>query len=832
MKKKESRFFKQIKDAKLEREVELVYKKGINSYYPESTISNPYGSDGYIEYNLPQFKKKKFALLMEFKFNENLISNMGKAKVLVQVIYYLKKFEIDGKRQPDVILIADKYNAFIVHYNKIKDYLDKELDWEIAPSKASDNNSQIVYELANDKEINSLYTYMVDENFSFKTVVDDINSLVTGTQRKVRITMYNIEGIFDYFIINVVKDSSKINANDLVNIFISMIINPDEVYKHPKKNTLVVKSSGREISINGDSYRSFMSYFESDSYKPSEKEKFTEIADRLIEDTNRRFRGEFYTPTVWVDYVHSKLSSCLGDDWKEKYVVWDCAWGTGNLTRDYCFGNLYCSTLNNSDLLMGERYNKEACKFQYDFLNDDVDMLFKNIELIKSMCKMPTDLLNHFMNDDPIVFLINPPYATASNGKSKVLKSKDGTADTQINKIMKKNKIGNSAQQLYAQFIYRIMMMKKAFNLSNVKIAIFSPALYISGPSFIGLRKEFLNEFKFMDGILFNAGHFSNVKASWAIDFAIWTNGQNIDKENFIHSITDINEQGQIQEIDKKNVYNLDYSLKCSDWIKNEKDNQQKEIITMKSALNIGDKLEKANENSLGFLINDSNNVYANAQGVYIMSSKITRHIKTTCITPNNFEDCMSLFAARNLIKANWINQKDEYRVPDIILKEYKEWVLDSVVYSIFNISSNQVSLRNIQFNQKNFNIFNEFFFMSNNEIKQLADKYRNDEVYSDSKNYNSERFVYEYLKDKKLSVEAINLLNYCKKMVDVTFMYRDIVNRDNPEYNLNTWDAGWYQIKLILKKYYKNEYKQFNDIYSKLEDKMINQVYKLGFLK
>ena len=57
------------------------------------------------------------------------------------------------------------------------------------------------------------------------------------------------------------------------------------------------------------------------------------------------------------------------------------------------------------------------CSLKTSLLKDNPD----NIELIKSMCKMPTDLLNHFMNDDPIVFLINPPYATASNGKSKVL---------------------------------------------------------------------------------------------------------------------------------------------------------------------------------------------------------------------------------------------------------------------------------------------------------------------------------------------------------------------------------------------------------------------------
>ena len=42
---------------------------------------------------------------------------------------------------------------------------------------------------------------------------------------------------------NVIKDFSKIAPNDLVNIFISMIINPKEVFPHPKKkNVLIVNN--------------------------------------------------------------------------------------------------------------------------------------------------------------------------------------------------------------------------------------------------------------------------------------------------------------------------------------------------------------------------------------------------------------------------------------------------------------------------------------------------------------------------------------------------------------------------------------------------------------
>ena len=49
------------------------------------------------------------------------------------------------------------------------------------------------------------------------------------------------------------------------------------------------------------------------------------------------------------------MASVYGEDWKEKYVVWDPAWGTGNLTRDYKFKELYVSTLGYSDIQTAEQ---------------------------------------------------------------------------------------------------------------------------------------------------------------------------------------------------------------------------------------------------------------------------------------------------------------------------------------------------------------------------------------------------------------------------------------------------------------------------------------------
>ena len=87
---------------------------------------------------------------------------------------------------------------------------------------------------------------------------------------------------------------------------------------------------------------------------------------------------------------------------------------------------------------------------------------------------------------------------------------------------------------------------------------------------------------------------------------------------------------GKIETIGEKLIYNLNYAERLSSWIKNEKSNNKVETITLKSAITFDKKTRSVDENAIAFLMNDSNNVYANTQGVYILSAPVTRHVKIT----------------------------------------------------------------------------------------------------------------------------------------------------------------------------------------------------------
>ena len=811
-----SKFYEQIKSATEERQVEDVYNKGIKTYFSDAEITYPFKCDGFVD---AKDGNKILRLIIEYKYDEDLTSKTGRAKVLIQVVHYLKKFEENGEILPNVCLVGDVNECFVLHTNPLLKYLDADCDWSIAPSKAYGADVDTMLAIAEDDEINP-FVFCVDENFSFKAVADKIRDLIHDINRYVRVTEHNIATIYNYFLTKVIKKTKSINANDTVAVFIGVITEKENYYKHPHKKGVIVTPIG-EIKVNDDAYKAFIQYFER-SYTPQEKNRFSEISDRLIEDTNRRNKGEFYTPTMFVDHAHDMMSRELGMDWKEEYVVWDASCGSKNLTRDYKFKELYCSTLEQAELEIGKRYNPEATSFQFDFLNDSLD-------------KLPQGLLNAFKENKPIVFLNNPPYATA-NEMGTNSKSKKGVAKTTINEKMLNDGIGACSQNLYAQFLYRIDMIKRRFNLTKCYIALYSPTLYLSGTSWKNFRKVFLNDFKFIDAFTFKASYFADVADHWGIAFSLWQNGETIDKNNFVHKLVD-EIDGELTNVGTKDIYNLDGRMTATVWAKE----QIKKLKTFDEPnLSSGIKVRPSNSDTrgtnfignIGYFLNAGNNVDKNVQSVALFTSAYGNG-HGHGINADNFERVVTLFSARRLVSCNWQNWADEYIAPNTEHEKWSEFVADSVVYSLFESKSNQSSLRNVEYKGKQWNIKNEFFWMPTAKMQELANNNRYDEMYQDAQGVD-DRFVCKWLNGHKTEIfpEAQVVLDYATALVEQSMKYRNVFNEDNENYQIMNFDCGWYQIKGMLKEYMPNELKQFNDLYKKLAEKMRPLVYEVGFLK
>lgn len=825
------KFIEELSLAKEEREVDFIYDKYIQKIFNVNEITHPFKCDGLIDIENKEGRKLK--ILFEYKYNFDFNKKYDIAAVLIQVLFYLKKFEKAGHTLPNVIFIGDVNECFVMTTNALIKYLDEDVDWNHAPSNAKFVNSELINKLISDENI-APFIFEIKEGFNWKNVINEINKMTQNVQKHIDITEYNIESVYQYFYDRVLMKNNNYDTRDVVALFIGILTDSKNYYLHPKKkNTLVAQPLNKEFSVKSDVYKAFFNYFKNE-YSINEKRVFTGIADRLIDDTDRRRKGDFWTPTNWVHYAIKRLDETLGENWREEYVVWDCCAGTCNLTRDYKFKELYVSTLDSNQLTLGMKYNKEATHFQFDFLNDEIPM--QNV-LFNNNNKLPEGLLDAFRNNKKIVFFMNPPFLTSANRNET---SKKGATTTEANKEMIKCGYGKSAQNTFAQFLYVIEKLKREYDLSECHIALFSPTIFMSGGSFAKFRSHFLNDFEYLNGFQFQASHFADVSDNWGIGFTIWKSGVSKDKENFVLDICDVDKttygiESDIENKGQKCIYNIDSEQSLRDWAKTPiKSLKTSDVPNLSSGIKIknADNNRGRNfKNAFGFINCGGNNVDQNAQMVAIFSS-VYSNGHGFGINKDNFLRCTCLFAARRLITANWMNWTDEYLAPDINNPNFEEFTNDSVIYSLFESKSNQSSLHNVIYKDKKWPpIKNEFFWMSHNDILNLADVNNNEECYNDALN-SEDRYVYKYLQNVTLSKEAQDVLDFANKLVKDSFKFRENFNIDNPNYQINNWDCGYYQLKALWKDYMSNEFKQFRDLFNKLADKMRPQVYELGFLK
>jgi hypothetical protein len=239
----------------------------------------------------------------------------------------------------------------------------------------------------------------------------------------------------------------------------------------------------------------------------------------------------------------------------------------------------------------------------------------------------------------------------------------------------------------------------------------------------------------------------------------------------------------------------------------------------------------KKPKNSFGFLSYEQNPVRGNGESIYLQSGVGHRN-RGIFINENNLTDTCAVFSSKRLIEGNWINWYDEYCKPNNRNEKYDQYKHDSVIYSLFNTKSSQSSFT-LNHNDNSIKIFNEFFWMSKDQMKDLADNNGYDNLYNDARTSN-DRQVYKLLFGEeriydKLSPDAKLVIDKATELVEKSMEIRQVIAND--ENHLDSWDAGYTQLKLIWKEYFQEDFKELRQLYKNLEDRMRPLVYELGFL-
>ena len=507
-------------------------------------------------------------------------------------------------------------------------------------------------------------------------------------------------------------------------------------------------------------------------------------------NSKKRYLGEFYTPFAFakksLEFINKEIN--IEELKSGKYRIWDMACGKGNLEfylDKSVYKYLYMSTIDNEDIEYCKNKFKNACIFQYDYLNDDIELKEKIFNYKKIPNKLKSDLENKKLN---WLIFINPPYATSQVAGTNS-KSKKNVSYSLIRNIMHENKLGEASRELSAQFMFRIN--KEFVNGRNIYLAIFSKTNYIKSNNNEKFREDICN-YKFVNGFVFSSSNFESTSktAPFPVSFIIWkiSNEYNIKKENIALPVFD----NDCNEIGKKKFQVIDRNKLLNKWIKRVRNSYT--FVPLSSAIKVKtsgkDIRDKICDGFIGSLMSCGSDLQK--QNLTAIFSAPQSSAGSFSITKDNFEKAMIIHAVRRITKVDWLNGSDQFVIPKGDFEELsEEFKLDCIIWSLFSNSNQTVSMNNVFYKNKYYKIENQFYPFDYKEV------FLNNDFFD---NNNDKRFVSEYLKNKEkiMTKESSDLINLGKELY--SFFYENIEKLNLKKFEISLWDAGFWQIRKSLK--------------------------------
>ena len=851
--------------SRVEKDVENAYRAEISRLRPDAKWSSPYGTDGYAKW--PSVR-----LLLEAKYDKDLKSRPAVCGVLGQLLLYVKRFEEAGEALPNVLLVGDRNECFVLSTDSVKGFLSLPIDWTVAPSTGSPGLTRALVD-----GVNILpYVHDVDDSFDFKEILAKIETLASGQQVSVRASVANLGAIFLYWrdrVFREGKGKQALTPVEQVDVFLRCLFHPGDVYLHPtKRGVLIVPEYPDGVLVDPDQYGSFYDHFQQ-GYKPSEIESFMAMRDRLIEDDARRRQGAFYTPGLWVAEAHEEIARVLGPDWRKECVVWDCAAGTANLTRDHHdWGCLISSTAERPDVIAMRDHGWGGRKdhvFHYDFLNPESESPFFLPDDGANVIPPEVDktLREQAAAGKRLVWFMNPPYGTAGNAGVNGT-SKAGIAKTVVNGEMKADGLGSPSQQLYAQFMYQCRKVAEQYGFKDYTVALFSPGKFMSSGSYRKFRHWWYDAHQYEGGFMFQASHFADVSGRWGVSFTVWNSGGKTDpKQDQPIRLTDERNFAVVTD-GIKHVYNSD-GREASKWVREPVKGMRKaDFPQLKSGLSLraDGGIATGLEGHLLYARSSANNVMESGTQTSMVSG-LYAAAHGFSVLPSNWRRAVALYGARKLVSGDWINDKDEYLAPDEAAPGYDQWVNDCHAYAVLHTSNNCTAMRDVDYKDKVWQIRNHWFWRTRAESLAALDDPKSPQTYRDCKQASAHP---EYVKesnvnlitgedetsawdqtgdpyfahlltstgDVTLSPDAQRVMDLLDALWVKSIPYRESyyagrpVTAKQPDLHLTAWDAGVYQLKHLWRDLFPDKWAELKEAHNALADRLRDGVYTYGFLR
>lgn len=782
----------ELQKAKSEEDVKDAYIKAI-------------GLKGYSK-NLIDIQTK------EVWFEAKDTAKLSTYKMFTQLLHYVQVALNKDEYVPPFLCVIDTQKASIMRSVEVIPFLKKKtIKW----GKSASSYTQ--------EALDAVSTYIGTHFVSFRIETHESEfistikeAIKTGEIVRTNITPDNLKQVFDKWVAMIGCEINGVDDDEYALLFYADIMHDGTVSTHANLSAQLLHRDGSPVfMLNGkiyelssrEGYRQFWSIYQ----KPPKEEYrnyLLERRDSLIPCDERKFKGAYYTPLNVVDKAYDLLGNTLGKNWQKEYIVWDMCCGVGNLEIKHSNPrNIFMSTLDNADVdvMKAAKTCVAATRFQYDYLNDDIsDDGVIDYALSK---KIPKILQNAIASNKKILILINPPYAEAANSQGN--KGKTDVASTKFSKFM--NEYGFANRELFTQFLVRIQK-----EIPNATVAVFSKLKYINAPNFEKFRTLWKAEY--LDGFIVHSKSFDSLKGDFPIGFLIWK----LSASKKINMDTEISTEAldkNCNPIGSKVFYTIPSDKNLNGWLPRLKTDT--ENIPLTNAVTPQPKHAKVTawrKDAIGYMLCNSNDIQ-NAPLTAILSSVYSSG-NGFYITAENLWRIAIIFTVRRIVKRTWINDRDQFLIPTLELDE--EFKTDCLIWMLFNGSNLTAGADKLEWDNSLWSIINHFIPFSEAEVN-APERFESD-------------FMYQYLSDKKISKQAKLVLGE-GKLIWCEFFSKVDARGIREKYKLNRSDAGWYQIRKAIEERNADSdlptsFRTFETAYSKLEEKILPQVYSYGFLK
>lgn len=740
--------------------------------------------------------------------------------MFAQLMFYIRAARKRGEAIPAFLAVIDRDKAAIMPTEKALPLLDdKSIIW---PKSGSDAGKALAAQIAPYVGTHIVEYEVAHDGAAFiKAVKDAIKE-----RRIIRtpITPDNLRQVFDRWVSMVGEELGVTAQADYAVLFFADIMHDGQqeaMNNLPAR--LLMTAAGPTFLLNNETYelandrgyRNFWAIY----HRPPEQQHrhyLLERRDSLLPVDEQKFKGAFYTPLHIVDKAYDQLRATLGENWQNRYLVWDMCAGVGNLEAKHSnLRNVFMSTLDQADVTI-MRSNPAfagAEIFQYDYLNDDVtdfgeiDYSLTN-KLPMALRQAIADAREGKKGSKPILVLINPPYAESGSGIARGDENKVGIEKTRINSWMRELNLGYASKELFTQFLVRVRN-----ELPKATLAMFSTLKYVNAPNFEPFRRAW--QAKYLGGFVVHSRAFDGLKGNFPIGFLIWSQRTKTPLTDISTNVLD--RAGNL--IGEKAYAVRPAAEYLNVWLK-------KTLATGEPALPLSNALTVARNprpkkqftGAVGYLYASNNDLQHAGQETLITSSIFTGgNGGGVYITSSNLWQVAVVFSVRLLAPHTWQNHNDQFLQPSAPLNE--EWKTDCLVWMLFAGKNLTAGADGLRWNDRDWSLVNHFIPFSETDVGAKG-RFESD-------------FMVRYMKGMAFSREARDVLIEGRKLW-TRFHATSFPRKIRDEYKLGRPDAGWYQIRRALEAYADTDLTDFHPFkaaYATLTEKLRPKVYELGFL-